>query len=145
MAGAHDVDPASGGDSPRRVDKPPAVLVAVLAAVGLEGVALTAFAGAVVVGLLRGQAQSLGLSLFVVFFFVGLAVLLVLCGRALWRGRRGGRAPVAGWQLFQALVGIALLTAGTPVAVLGGLALLLLAASVLVGLMTRRVVEHTVG
>ncbi|GAA1989145.1 hypothetical protein GCM10009718_28440 [Isoptericola halotolerans] len=119
------------------------MLVAVLGIVGLEALAMIVFAGAVLVELVGGGSTSLGVSVFIVLFFLGLAWLLLGCGLAVRRGRRRGRTPLAGWQVFQGIIGLSLLTAGTSAAVVGGLALVLLAAVALCGLMTRSVVEHT--
>jgi len=145
MPGPHVAEPApdapSGGDGGR----PPAAVVALLAGVLLEAVALAVFAGAVVVDLVRGATAGVGVSLFVIAFFAGLAWMLVAAARALWRGRRGGRAPVAGWQVFQGLIGVALLTGGAAWAVAAGAVALALAVGILVGLMTRPLVRHTIG
>lgn len=136
-------EPAPDGPQGRRGDRPPAAVTTVLAAVVVEALALAVFAGAVLVELLGGATLGLGVSLFVIAFFAGLAWMLGACTRALWQGRRGGRSPVAGWQIFQGLIGIALLGGGTTWAVIAGAAALVLAGTVLIGLMTRPVVEHT--
>lgn len=135
--------PPETGPLPPPGTRPGGALVAVLVAVGLEAVAMVVFAGAVVVELVGGRSGSTGVSVFVVLFFLGLAALLVGSGRALWRGRRRGRSPIAGWQIFQGILGVSLLTSGSPAAVAGGIALLVLAAGTLLGLMTRSVLEHT--
>ncbi len=121
------------------------MVLAILVVVVLEAAAMITFAGAVLVELVSGRSTNVGVGVFVVVFFLGLAWLLVGCVRALWRGRRRGRSPVAGWQIFQGIIGVSLLTGGSPAAVLGGLVLLLLAVGVLLGLMTRPVLEHTTG
>jgi hypothetical protein len=131
---------------PVRARRPaPRVLLGVLAVVGLEAAAMAVFAAAVLVELVGGGSTSVGVSVFVVVFFLGLAWLLVGCGLALWRGSRRGRAPVAGWQVFQGIIGVSLLTAGPTVAVVGGAVLVLLAAGSFCGLMTRQVVAYTSG
>jgi hypothetical protein len=117
----------------------------VLAGVALEALLLGAAAGAVLVELVGGGSMSAGVSIFLVLFFLGLAAALVAAGRTLWAGRRGGRAPIAVWQVMQGLVGVALLTAGASWAVLGGVALIAVAGVVLVLLLTRGVVEATAG
>lgn len=121
------------------------MLLGVLTIVGLEAAAMVVFAGAVLVELVGGGSTSVGVSVFVVAFFLGLAWLLLGCARALWRGNRRGRAPVAGWQVFQGIIGISLLTSGATVAVVGGLVLALFAVGCLCGLMTRQVVAYTSG
>ncbi|WP_277209642.1 hypothetical protein [Isoptericola croceus] len=133
------------GPVPPRRKGPRGVVLAILVVVVLEAAAMITFAGAVLVELVSGRSTNVGVGVFVVVFFLGLAWLLVGCVRALWRGRRRGRSPVAGWQIFQGIIGVSLLTGGSPAAVLGGLVLLLLAVGVLLGLMTRPVLEHTTG
>ena len=104
-------------------------------------------AAAVVVGLeaAQGGSNSAAVSVFLVLFSLGIAWMLVAAWRTLWAGRHGGRAPIVLWQIMQGLVGVSLLTAGGTWAVLGGLALLVVAVTVLVSVMTRRVVEATSG
>ncbi|MFV2144665.1 hypothetical protein [Isoptericola sp. G70] len=144
MPGPAAPSPDPGPVPPPRT-RPGGVLVAVLVAVGIEAVAMAVFAAAVVVELVGGRSGSTGVSVFIVLFFLGLAWLLVGSGRALWRGHRRGRSPIAGWQIFQGIIGASLLTGGSPAAVVGGIVLLVLAAGALLGLMTRPVLEHTAG
>jgi hypothetical protein len=115
----------------------------VAAGVGIEVLLLVAAAAMVGVELVRGASNSVAVSVFLVLFFLGLGWLLVVACRALWAGRRGGRAPVVVWQIMQGLVGVSLFTAGAAWAVLAGIGLLVVAAAVLVAVMTRRVVEAT--
>lgn len=117
----------------------------VLVGVMVEAVLLVLAAGAVLFELIRGGSGSLAVSAFLVVFFLGVAAVLVTCARALRGGRRGGRAPVAVWQLLQGLVGISLLTSGTTWALLAGVALVVVSLVVLVLLMTRPVVAATQG
>jgi hypothetical protein len=128
---------------PRR--SAPRTLLGVLTVVGLEAAAMVVFAGAVLVELVGGGSTSVGVSIFVIVFFLALAWLLVGCARSLWHGRRRGRTPVVGWQVFQGIIGFSLLTGGATAAVAGGAVLVLLAMGVLGGLMTRPVMAYTAG
>jgi len=136
-----DPEPDAGSGSTGR----PGGLLLVAAGVCLEAVLLVGLAVMIAVELVRGASDSVGVSIFLVAFFAGVAWALVAATRALWSGRRGGRAPLVVWQIMQGLVGVSLLTSGPLWAVLGGVVLLLVAAAVLVALMTRRVVEATSG
>lgn len=138
------VTPSSDAGGLPEGSRPPGLKV-VAAGVMIEAVLLVGAAGMVGVELVRGASHSVAVSLFLVLFFLGLAALLVGSCRALWAGRHGGRAPIVVWQIMQGLVGVSLLTAGALWAVLAGLGLLLVAAAVLVAVMTRRVVESTSG
>jgi hypothetical protein len=142
MSGTENLDPtttaADGGSRP-------GLLVAAVAAVGVEVVTFVVFAVAVVVELVGGGSSNAGVSVFVAVFFLGLAVVLAACARALWQGRRSGRSVVMGWQVFQLLIGLALLTSGVAWSVWAGVLAAGAAAFVLVALMSRRVVEHTIG
>jgi hypothetical protein len=131
-----------GRESTGRGGRPPGLDVLV-AGVLLETVLLVLAAVAVVVELVRGGSSSVAVSGFLVVFFLGVAWVLVTCVRALRRSKRSGRAPVAVWQLLQGLVGISLLTSGALWAVISGVALLLVAVTVLVLLMTKPVIEAT--
>ncbi len=117
----------------------------VAAGVALETVLLVVMAVVVTLELLRGDSGSTGVSVFLALFFLGVAWALVAATRVLWQGRHGGRAPLVVWQAMQGLVGVSLLTGGVTWAVLSGLALFVVAAVVLVSLMTRQVVEATSG
>jgi hypothetical protein len=132
-------------DAPPTGPGRPRIVAAVVAVVGLEAAFFIVFAAAVAVELVGGGSSNVGVSVFVVVFFLALAVLLAGCARAVWRGRRSGRAVIMGWQVFQVLIGFALLTSGALWAVLGGVLAAVLAGFVVVALMTRRVVEHTGG
>ena len=57
-------------------------------------------------------------SLFLAAFGVGIALLLLLAARGLWRGRRWARSPVIMWQIL--LVVLALGWLGAEASVLGG-------------------------
>jgi hypothetical protein len=116
------------------------VRVVVVAAV-LEAVALVALSAWGVVQLLSGLQGSPGVVVFLVVFGLGVAAALVASARALWAGRRTGRAPVATWQLLQGAVALAVLQA---TAAPGAWAVLVLSAVVFLLLLTRPVVAHTV-
>ena len=138
------VTPSSDADGAPEGPRPPGLRV-VAAGVGIEAVLLVGAAVMIGIEVMRGASNSVAVSVFLVLFFLGLAWLLVGSCRALWAGRRGGRAPIVVWQIMQGLVGVSLLTAGAAWAVLAGLGLLLVAVAVLVAVMTRRVVESTSG
>ncbi|MFC8922673.1 hypothetical protein [Cellulosimicrobium sp. NPDC057127] len=119
--------------------RPPA-LTALVAGVGLEVVALLVGAVVLLVELFSGGSASLGVSLFLVVFALGVAALLTAAVRALLHGRRWGRSPVATWQILQGVVAVSSLQAGvTPWVVVA----LVLAVAVLVLLMLGPVVEAT--
>ena len=118
----------------------PAALTALLVGVGIEIVALVAGAVLILVELVAGGSQSLGVSLFLVVFALGVAAILAASLRGLVRGQRWSRSPVATWQVLQGVVAISSLQVGvTPWVVVG----LVLAVVVLVLLMLRPVVEAT--
>lgn len=107
----------------------------------LEAVALVVLAGWGVVQLATGLQTAVGVVVFLVLFALAVAAALVASARALWEGRRTGRAPVATWQLLQGATALAFLQAtASPVA----WAVLVLSAVVFVLLLTRPVVAHTV-
>jgi hypothetical protein len=131
-----------GGGRPAARDRPVGLRVA-LAGIGLEAL-LLALAAVVVLGeLVAGGSSSAGVSIFLALFFAGVAWALVASARALWAGRRVGRAPVVTWQILQGVVGVSALTAGAVWAVLAGVALIGVAVAVIVLLMTRPVLEAT--
>jgi len=117
----------------------------VAAGIAIEVLLLVVAAALVGLELVRGASNSVAVSVFLVLFCLGLGWLLVVACRALWAGRRGGRAPVVVWQIMQGLVGVSLLTAGALWGVLAGVGLLAVAVAVLLAVMSRRVVEVTSG
>lgn len=120
---------------------PGAVRVVAAAAV-LQAVGLVAVAGWGVAQLVGATEPNVGVGVFVVVFALATAAALVLSARGLIGGRRAGRAPVATWQLLQGATALAWLNAtGSGVA----WAVLAMSAVVFVLLLTRPVVEHTVG
>lgn len=107
----------------------------------LEAVALAGLSVWGLVQLALGQQGAPSVVLFLVIFGLAVAAALVGSARALWAGRRTGRAPVATWQLLQGAVALAVLQAtGAPAA----WAVLVLSAAVFLLLLTRPVVAHTV-
>ncbi|QJW36072.1 hypothetical protein [Cellulosimicrobium protaetiae] len=129
---------ASGGASDD-ASRPPA-LTALLAGVGVEVLALVVGAAVILVELVGGGSQSVGVSAFLVVFALGVAAVLAASLRGLLQGRRWARSPVATWQILQAVVAVSSLQVGvTPWVVVA----LVLAVAVLVLLMLRPVVEAT--
>ncbi len=133
-------EPAPDGREPAPGARPPAALTAVVAGVGIEVLALVVGAVVLLVELFSGGSQSVGVSLFIVVFALGVAALLVAAVRGLLQGRRWARSPVATWQILQGVVAVSSLQVGvTPWVVVA----LGLAVVVLVLLMLRPVVEAT--
>lgn len=123
----------------------PAFLRALVIGVVAEVIGLVAFAVVLLGELLTGGSSSLGVSLFLVLFLLGVAWVLVVSCRALLAGRRSGRGPVVTWQLFQIIGSIAAVGSGGGLAVALGWAALVIAVGVGVLLMTPSVVAATSG
>lgn len=121
----------------------PVFLRALVIGVLVEVMGLVAFAVVLLGELLTGGSSSLGVSLFLVFFLLGVAWVLVVSCRALLAGRRSGRGPVVTWQLFQIVGSVAAIGSGTGVSVPGGWATLTIAVVVGGLLMTPSVVAAT--
>ncbi|WP_419705580.1 hypothetical protein [Promicromonospora sp. NFX87] len=121
----------------------PVFLRALVIGVLIEVIGLVAFAVVLLGELLTGGSSSLGVSLFLVFFLLGVAWVLVVSCRALLAGRRSGRGPVVTWQLFQIVGSVAAIGSGTGVSVPGGWVALTIAVVVGGLLMTPTVVEAT--
>jgi hypothetical protein len=121
----------------------PAFLRALVIGVVVEVTGLVAFAVVLLGELLAGGSSSVGVSLFLVLFLLGVAWVLVVSCRALLAGRRSGRGPVVTWQLFQLIGSIAAVGSGTGIAVTGGWVALAVAVAVGVLLMTPSVVAAT--
>ncbi|WP_139123099.1 hypothetical protein [Cellulosimicrobium cellulans] len=133
-------EPAPDGRPAAPGPERPAALTALLAGVGLEVVALVVGAVVLLVELFGGGSQSVGVSLFLVVFALGVAALLVAAARGLFQGRRWARSPVATWQILQGVVAVSSLQVGvTPWVVVA----LVVAVAVLVLLMLRPVVDAT--
>ncbi|WP_423463180.1 hypothetical protein ACO229_25650 [Promicromonospora sp. MS192] len=121
----------------------PAFLRALVIGVVVEVIGLLAFAVVLLGELLTGGSTSVGVSLFLVVFLLGVGWVLVVSARALLIGRRSGRGPVVTWQLFQIIGSVAAIGSGTGIAVAGGWVVLLIAVAVGVLLMTPSVVAAT--
>jgi len=121
----------------------PVFLRALVIGVLTEVIGLVAFAVVLLGELLTGGSSSVGVSLFLVFFLLGVAWVLVVSCRALLAGRRSGRGPVVTWQLFQIVGSVAAIGSGTGVSVPGGWVALTIAVVVGGLLMTPSVVAAT--
>lgn len=108
----------------------PAFLRALVIGVLAEVIGLVAFAVVLLGELLTGGSTSVGVSLFLVLFLLGVAWVLVVSCRALLVGRRSGRGPVLTWQLFQIIGSVAAIGSGTGIAVAGGWVALAVAVAV---------------
>jgi hypothetical protein len=114
----------------------PVFLRALVIGVLIEVIGLVAFAVVLLGELLAGGSTSLGVSLFLVLFLLGVAWVLVVSSRALL-------GPVVTWQLFQVVGSVAAIGSGTGIFVLGGWAALVIAIVVTALLMTPSVVAAT--
>lgn len=121
----------------------PPFLRALMIGVVIEVIGLVAFAIVLLGELLTGGSTSLGVSIFLVLFLLGVAWALAASGRALLRGRRSGRGPVVTWQLFQLIGSVAAIGSGTGIVLAGGWAALVIALGVGGLLMTPSVVAAT--
>jgi hypothetical protein len=121
----------------------PAFLRALVIGVLVEVIGLVAFAVVLLGELVTGGSMSVGVSLFLVLFVLGVVWVLVVSCRALLAGRRSGRGPVVTWQLLQIVGSFAAIGSGTGLSVPGGWVTLLIAAAVGVLLMTPSVVAAT--
>ncbi|WP_146197605.1 hypothetical protein [Promicromonospora sp. AC04] len=121
----------------------PAFLRALMIGVVVEVIGLVAFAVVLLGELLTGGSTSVGVSLFLVLFLLGVAWVLVVSCRALLAGRRSGRGPVVTWQLFQIIGSVAAIGSGTGIVVAGAWVALVIAVAVGVLLMTPSVVAAT--
>lgn len=132
----HEADPAPTGPTGRGT----APLKVVLGVVGLEVLALVVGAAALVVALVAGEVTSALGDLVLVLLLLLFAWLLAACGRALWQGRRWGRAPVVTWQLLQ---GFAALTLWQQTRNAGALVVVAVSLVVVVLMLTPAVVART--
>lgn len=121
-------------------DRRPVALLVVCLLLTLEAAAFLGLGVAWTVDVLRGTATMPGASLFLAAFGAGIALLLLLAARGLWRGRRWARSPVIMWQILLVVLAIGWLGAEpTAWAVL----VLVVAAAVGVGLLLPQVVAVT--
>ncbi|WP_421740904.1 hypothetical protein [Cellulomonas sp.] len=121
-------------------DRRPVALLVVCLLVTLEAAAFLGLGVAWTVDVLRGTATMPGASLFLAAFGAGIALLLLLAARGLWRGRRWARSPVIMWQILLVVLAIGWLGAEpTAWAVL----VLVVAVAIGVGLLLPAVVAVT--
>lgn len=132
---------------PERGRRRPRVLALVAVGVLVEVAALTAGAAWSVAAALTGRATSAGVAAFVGVFALGVGAALVAAVRALRRGSRGARGPLATWQLLQAATGLTLLGVADAPAVVPatGVAAVALAAVVLAGVLSPAALRFTAG
>ena len=76
------------------------MLLVVCCLVVLEAAAFAGLGLAVGAELVRGRATMPGATAFLAVCGLGVAALLGLCARGLWRGRRWARSPVVMWQIL---------------------------------------------
>src|SRR4051794_37604721 len=81
----------------RVTERRPTLLLLVCALVTLEAAAFLGLGVAWTTDVVRGTATLPGASLFLAAFGIGIALLLLLAARGLWRGPRGGGPPGALW------------------------------------------------
>ena len=87
-------------------DRRPVALLVVCLLLTVEAAAFLGLGVAWTVDVLRGTATMPGASLFLAAFGVGIALLLLLAARGLWRGRRWARSPVIMWQILLVVLAI---------------------------------------
>ena len=92
-------------------DRRPPVLLVVCLLVTVEAAAFLGLGVAWTADVVRGAAAMPAASLFLAAFGAGVALLLLLAARGLWRGRRWARSPVVMWQILLAVLAIGWLTA----------------------------------
>jgi len=120
----------------------PALLAVVCLLTLLEAAAAFGLGVAWAADLVRGAAQSVGATTFLVVFALGIAVLLAASARGLWRGRRWARSPVMTWQVLLIVLGVGWVGADPAPWTWGVLAVALVVA---VGLFVPAVVAATTG
>jgi hypothetical protein len=84
----------------------PAALALLCTLVVVQAGVLVGLASAWVVGLLRGESQVPGATVFLVLFALGVAAVLALGVRGLWSGRRWARSPVMTWQVLLVVLSV---------------------------------------
>ena len=87
-------------------DRRPPVLLVVCLLVTVEAAAFLGLGVAWTVDVVRGAATMPAASLFLAAFGIGVALLLLLAARGLWRGRRWARSPVVMWQILLVVLAI---------------------------------------
>jgi len=121
-------------------ERRPTLLLLVCALVTLEAAAFLGLGVAWTTDVVRGTATMPGASLFLAAFGIGIALLLLLAARGLWRGRRWARSPVIMWQILLVVLALGWLTSGASV---WGVVVLVVATLVGVGLLLPSVVAVT--
>jgi hypothetical protein len=121
-------------------DHRPAALLVVCLLVTLEAAAFLGLGVAWTADVVRGTATMPGASLFLAAFGVGIALLLLLAARGLWRGRRWARSPVIMWQILLVVLAVGWLGAEPSV---WAVVVLVMAVAVGVGLLLPAVVAVT--
>ncbi|WP_342024101.1 hypothetical protein AAE021_02545 [Arthrobacter citreus] len=135
MSRPHEPHPDAGHPAPR----PPAVLV-ISAILVLEALALLGVAGWFVYNLFTVAPVSMGGAVFTTVLLAAAGIWLLALGHFFFRGYRWTRAGALVFQLFAVVIAVPTLQGGV---ILAGLLLLLPAATVLLLLFTRPVLEHT--
>ncbi|KQY48230.1 hypothetical protein [Cellulomonas sp. Root137] len=87
-------------------DRRPVPLLVVCLLLTLEAAAFLGLGVAWTVDVVRGTATMPAASLFLAAFGAGIALLLLLAARGLWRGRRWARSPVIMWQILLVVLAI---------------------------------------
>lgn len=124
----------------RVTDRRPALLLLVCLMVTLEAAAFLGLGIAWAADVVRGAATMPAASLFLAAFGVGVALLLLLAARGLWRGRRWARSPVIMWQILLVVLALGWLGADPSA---WAVAVLVVATLVGVGLLLPSVVAVT--
>ena len=123
-------------------ERRPALLLVVCVLMVVEAAAFLGLGVAWTADVLRGVASMPAASLFLAAFGVGIALLLLLATRALWRGRRWARSPVIMWQILLAVLAVGWLGAEASV---WATAVLVIALVIGIGLLLPPVVAATGG
>src|SRR6478735_10555425 len=113
------------------------MLLVVCCLVVLEAAAFAGLGLAVGAELVRGRATMPGATAFLAVCGLGVAALLGLCARGLWRGRRWARSPVVMWQILLVVLALGWYSAQASVL---GVVVLVVATLVGVGLLLPPVV-----
>lgn len=115
-------------------------LWAIMIAGGIEAAALAAGAILLTIALIGGFTDDTSMAVFVMVFGGGMAAILAITLRNLFRGKRWARGPLITWQIFQLTVAVPLLQGSTPWI---GVALLILALIVTIAMFTPTVLRVT--
>lgn len=121
-------------------DTRPPMLLAVCCLIVLEAAAFAGLGIAVGSELVRGRATMPGATAFLAVCGLGVAALLGLCARGLWRGRRWARSPVIMWQILLVILTVSWYNAAPSV---WAFVVIVMAAAIVVGLFLPAVVRAT--